>query len=125
SPAAPVTGSSSRSTRIRAALAETFEELSGIDLSTADSATTFLEMGFDSLFLTQVTQALQSKFDVKITFRQLLGDQSTLAALAEFMEGRLAADAFAEPAAAQPTVEAPPVAPAEPMASASPSEQPT
>ena len=40
-----------------------------------DSAapTSFIEMGFDSLFLTQVTQALQKKFAVKITFRQLPG----------------------------------------------------
>ena len=53
-----------------------FEDLSGVDLSTTDGATTFLELGFDSLFLTQVTQALQEKFGVKITFRQLLNDVS-------------------------------------------------
>ena len=46
-----------------------------MDLSGADGSTSFLEMGFDSLFLTQVTQALQTKFELKVTFRQLLGDE--------------------------------------------------
>ena len=63
---------------VQAALVEMFAELSGIDLSTSDSATTFLELGFDSLFLTQAAQALQEKFGIKVTFRQLLNDVSSL-----------------------------------------------
>jgi amino acid adenylation domain-containing protein len=82
----------SRTDRIRAALAEIFEDLSGVNLSQADGATTFLEMGFDSLFLTQVTQALQAKFGLKVTFRQLLGDQCSLSALAEYMDAKLPAN---------------------------------
>jgi amino acid adenylation domain-containing protein len=95
----------SRTERIRAALAEIFEDLSGVNLSQADGNTTFLEMGFDSLFLTQVTQALQAKFGLKVTFRQLLGDQCSLSALAEYMHAKLPADVFSEvvqpPAATQ------------------------
>ena len=87
----------SRTNRIRTILAELFEELSGVQISQADGSTTFLEMGFDSLFLTQVTQALQNKFNLKITFRQLLGDQSTLDALTAYVDEKLPADAFAEP----------------------------
>ena len=56
-------------------------------------------MGFDSLFLTQVTQALQAKFGLKITFRQLLDRESTLDALAAFVDARLPADAFPLPPA--------------------------
>src|SRR5207253_10993646 len=70
---ASMTSAEDRATRIQAAVVEMFAELSGVDLSATDSATTFLELGFDSLFLTQAAQALHEKFDVKITFRQLLG----------------------------------------------------
>ena len=93
-------GSTNRVARITKLLAEIFEDLSGTDLSRADAATTFLEMGFDSLFLTQVTQALHSKFGLKITFRQLLGDQSSLSALAQYIDSKLPADVLAEPAPA-------------------------
>jgi amino acid adenylation domain-containing protein len=87
-----------RATRIRAALVEMFGDLSGADLSTMDSATTFLELGFDSLFLTQATQSLQEKFGVKITFRQLLNDVSSLDALVRYVDGELPVDALAGPA---------------------------
>jgi amino acid adenylation domain-containing protein len=95
----------SRTGRIRVALAEIFEDLSGVNLSQTDGTTTFLEMGFDSLFLTQVTQALQSKFGLKVTFRQLLGDQCSMNALAEYMDSKLPADVF--PAAIPTPVAAP------------------
>ena len=104
-PDPPPTATLSRTDRIRAALAEIFEDLSGVNLSKTDGTTTFLEMGFDSLFLTQVTQALQSKFGLKVTFRQLLGDQCSLNALAEYMDSKLAADVF--PAAVPTLVAAP------------------
>jgi amino acid adenylation domain-containing protein len=93
-------GNSSRAARISKILAGIFEDLSGMDLSQADGSATFLEMGFDSLFLTQVTQELQSRFALKITFRQLLGDQSTINDLAEYIAVNLPADSFSEPAPA-------------------------
>jgi glutamate-1-semialdehyde aminotransferase/acyl carrier protein len=99
----------SRQTRITKVLNEIFEDLSGLDLSQADSSTSFLELGFDSLFLTQATQSLQEKFGVKITFRQLLGDLASMSALSEYLDSKLPADVLAEvapPAAAAP---APPV----------------
>ncbi|HVT27108.1 MAG TPA: type I polyketide synthase, partial [Lacipirellulaceae bacterium] len=99
----------SREARIHAAIAEIFESLSGMDFATVDRSTTFLELGFDSLFLTQVTQALQGKFGVKITFRQLLGEQSTLQALARYLDGNVAPGLFDEPV---PAVAVPVPAPA-------------
>ena len=89
----PTLPAPSREERFRADLRTMFEELSGLDLSNVDRATTFLELGFDSLFLTQVTQELQNKFSVKITFRQLLDQESTLDALAAFLDARVAPDA--------------------------------
>jgi amino acid adenylation domain-containing protein len=86
----------SRQAKIVTVLTEIFEELSGVDISASDGATSFLEMGFDSLFLTQVTQSLQGKFGVKITFRQLLGDLATMNALSEYLDGKLLAGVLAE-----------------------------
>ena len=86
-----------RAAQISTTLVEIFEELSGTRISPGDSSTTFLEMGFDSLFLTQVTQALQSKFGLKITFRQLLSDQSTLKSLTQYIDAQLPIDAMKEP----------------------------
>lgn len=85
-----------RKDKLRAMLADTFRDLSGADIAQADSSTSFLELGFDSLFLTQVTQALQTKFQVKIAFRQLLGDQSTLDTLTSYVDAKLPAGMFQE-----------------------------
>ncbi|HXN23479.1 MAG TPA: amino acid adenylation domain-containing protein [Candidatus Dormibacteraeota bacterium] len=79
-------------------LAEIFQDLSGVDASAVDKTATFTEMGFDSLFLTQVTQALQSKFKIKITFRQLSDQQSTLERLAAYLDEKLSPEAYNEPA---------------------------
>ncbi len=85
---------SGRVGRIRAVLTEIFQELSGVDLAESDPSSTFLEMGFDSLFLTQVTQSLQSKFGLKITFRQLLDQVSSLEALAAYVDAKLPPEAL-------------------------------
>lgn len=88
---------SARSSKIQTAIAELLHELSGVDVASADGSMTFLELGFDSLFLTQLAQAVQEKFAIKITFRQLLNDISSLAALTNYVQGELAPDAFCEP----------------------------
>ena len=49
------------------------------------TATTFLEMGLDSLSLTQISLALKKKFKVKVTLRQLLEVYPNFGTLAEFM----------------------------------------
>jgi amino acid adenylation domain-containing protein len=76
-------------TQLSAAIAGIFEELSGEKPAAADAQTTFLEMGYDSLFLTQVAQKIQSQMKVKITFRQLLGELSTIASLAAFLADKV------------------------------------
>src|SRR5581483_9502426 len=57
-------------------------ELSGVDLAEVPATTNLLELGFDSLFLSQVAVALSRKFGAKITFRQLLRELNTLESLA-------------------------------------------
>ncbi len=63
-----------------------FEELSGENFDGISDSTGFVELGFDSLFLTQVAQRLQKQFRVKLTFRQLLGDYGRLGLLVSMLE---------------------------------------
>jgi amino acid adenylation domain-containing protein len=81
-----------RQQRIQSDLLSLFEELSGIAASEIDPAASFVELGFDSLFLTQVTQELQNKFGLKITFRQLFGHESTVDALASYIDSKVPGD---------------------------------
>src|SRR5712671_4997669 len=85
----------SRATLISSMVSDIFADLSGVQMQPSDASSTFLEMGFDSLFLTQVAQALHGKFGLKVTFRQLLGDQSSLKSLSEFIDSQLSAEALA------------------------------
>src|SRR5579863_107486 len=87
----------SRKAYLQAMVAAIFEELSGIEAAAFDGAATFLELGFDSLFLTQVSQAILSKFALKITFRQLLDKLSTLESLAAHLDEKLAPETFQPP----------------------------
>lgn len=120
-PLAPeaMTSAENRKIKIQTALVEMFSDLSGVDLSATDSATTFLEVGFDSLFLTQAAQALQERFGVKITFRQLLNDVASLDALTDYVAGQLPADMFAEAVRVEPQPE--PARPAALAVAAAPS----
>ncbi|AOO82159.1 hybrid non-ribosomal peptide synthetase/type I polyketide synthase [Bosea vaviloviae] len=55
-------------------VAAIFENLSGRAFGEAETGASFLELGFDSLLLTQAAQSLQTTFGVQIRFRQLLDD---------------------------------------------------
>ncbi|MCB9183926.1 MAG: amino acid adenylation domain-containing protein [Flavobacteriales bacterium] len=61
------------------------EESSGLELAEASDEETFLEMGLDSLFLTQVATSLSKKFGVKISFRQLNEEVPNLDKLADYL----------------------------------------
>ena len=84
-------------------------DLSGTELSDAEPDASFLELGFDSLFLTQLTQGIQSKFRVKLTFRQIMESYPTLGSLAAHLDTTVAPELRAAPAAAPIPVQATPV----------------
>ena len=86
--------------RLKTAIAAIFTDLSGIETTTAEYEHQFLELGFDSLFLTQATQSLNRAFGVKLTFRQVMEQYSTIASLAAHLDEALPLDRFA--AAAPP-----------------------
>ncbi|WP_341367373.1 non-ribosomal peptide synthetase/type I polyketide synthase [Yoonia sp. BS5-3] len=83
-------------------------ELSGDSFSNDDASCTFLELGFDSLLLGQVTQRLQRDMDVALTFRQLMTDFPTVNDLVTHLDGVLPAEA---PAPAPVVTPAPQAAP--------------
>jgi amino acid adenylation domain-containing protein len=99
-------------------------DLSGTDLADAEADASFLELGFDSLFLTQLTQGIQSKYRVKLTFRQIMEEFPTLDSLAGHLKATVAPNL--QPAAASaPTAAATPVSTAAVAAAASPTPAPT
>jgi amino acid adenylation domain-containing protein len=91
---------------LSAAIAAILENLSGSAPPSVTAPISFLEMGYDSLFLTQVAQKIQSQLKVKITFRQLLAQYSTIPSLAAFLAEKLPAPAAAAPVAAAPAAAA-------------------
>jgi len=88
-----------RRDRILAKLRSVVHELSGIEPATLDAQATFLDMGFDSLFLTQASLGFRRELGVRITFRQLFDEAPSLAALAEYIDGELDDDVEVEPPA--------------------------
>jgi amino acid adenylation domain-containing protein len=103
-----------RKPRLVAQLKEVFEDVAGFDLADADGDANFIELGLDSLMLTQVALQLQKEFPVKITFRQLMGECASLDRLAQTLDAQLppeAAPAQATPVATAPATTSVPVTP--------------
>ncbi|PTX92717.1 hybrid non-ribosomal peptide synthetase/type I polyketide synthase [Opitutus sp. ER46] len=65
-----------------------FAELSGVALTPADDAVPFVQLGFDSLFLTQASVALAKRFGVEVAFRQLREGLRTIAGVAAHLEAQ-------------------------------------
>ncbi|MET0540712.1 MAG: phosphopantetheine-binding protein, partial [Variovorax sp.] len=81
----------------------------------ADGGAPFVEMGLDSLTLTQAATQVKKHFKVNLSFRQLMESYRSFDALGEFLDVTLPPDATpalapavaAAPAMAQPTAAAP------------------
>jgi glutamate-1-semialdehyde aminotransferase/acyl carrier protein len=78
------------------------EEVSGIEMGEADAAAPLVELGLDSLSLTQIATQVKQVFKVPVTFRQLMEEHRSLEALAAFLDSQLPAEAApaVQPAAA-------------------------
>ncbi|MBO0933261.1 polyketide synthase [Fibrella aquatilis] len=75
------------------------EDASGIELANVRPDASFLEIGLDSLLLTQVALTLKKEFGVPLTFRQLNDDCGTLDGLVHYLDTTLPAHQFQPPAA--------------------------
>ena len=102
----PVMSTPNRLSEIQTKLRSLVNELSGIAVT--DDSATFTELGFDSLFLTQASQAIQSRFGVKVTFRQMLGELSSVETLSRHLDSSMPATPIStpQPVAAIPQVPA-------------------
>lgn len=87
-----------RKERLIAELKDMFEDASGIEMKNANPGVSFLEMGLDSLFLTQSALSISKRYGVKVTFRQLNDDLSSLSALSSYLDEKLPAEAAIAPA---------------------------
>lgn len=83
-------------------LKSVLEESSGMELGN-DTNATFIELGLDSLFLTQAALTISKKYGIKITFRQLNEEFSSLSALSSHLDANLPEDAMPVAKTAQPT----------------------
>jgi amino acid adenylation domain-containing protein len=100
----------SRHEALIARLRDTFETVTGFEFAQVAADASFLELGLDSLTLTQVTQQVQKAFGVDLAFRELMGEGNTLAQLARLIESRLPADAESLASASMPPASPPAIA---------------
>jgi len=110
--AAPVTGpTASLRTVLLGELERMMRDLSGMDVSAEQRTLSFLELGLDSLFLTQLSAELYNRLGVRVRFRQLFDEIPTLEALAAHVERELPPERAAalRPAAPAPAAAVPPV----------------
>lgn len=96
-------------------LADVLARLFGRHASELDPHLPLINMGADSLFLLQASQAIKKTFDVKVPFRLLLEELSTIEALAHHLDEKLpptfAANKTTVTAAAPPAAPLPQPAP--------------
>lgn len=108
-----------RKPRLVAELASLLAEMSGEMPDTSNPEVTFWDLGYDSLFMGQVSRQIRRRYDVTISFRQIMSDYPTLLALAGFLDGALPPDPE-QPAVPAAVAAAPVPAVAAPAAVAAP-----
>jgi amino acid adenylation domain-containing protein len=73
---------------------EILDEASGIQIDDQDVKANFIEIGLDSLLLTQIAQTLKKEFALPITFRKLNEEYNSLDLLADYLDTNLPAEQF-------------------------------
>ena len=74
---------------LRVELRELFAALSGEVMSSAHDTARFLDLGLDSLALTQAALEIERRHGSKVKFRRLMEDLDTIAKLASFLEPQI------------------------------------
>lgn len=86
-------------------ISEIVENNSGIEIEPSEFKLSFLELGLDSLVLTQMAINLKNEFNTPITFRQLNDDLESPDLLAEHLDKTLPKELLAPAPLAEPTTE--------------------
>ncbi len=76
-------------------ISEIIENASGIELEAQEYDRSFLELGLDSLILTQIALTCKREFNMAITFRQLNEEFATPELLADHLNHHLPAEVYA------------------------------
>ena len=65
-------------------LVNVMAEQSGLEVNELNPQASFLEIGLDSLLLTQIALDLSKRYQINITFRQMMDELTSIASVAEF-----------------------------------------
>jgi len=95
----PIKNKPMRKTTILSEISSIVNQTSGIDYPANASSNSFLDLGLDSLTLTQLAIRLKKDFKIPITFRQLNEDFSSPSLLADYLDQNLPKEEFNSPAA--------------------------
>jgi amino acid adenylation domain-containing protein len=91
-----------RKNNLTSKIKQVLEDASGIEMAGVEADRNFLEIGLDSLLLTQVAISLKREFNLPITFRKLNEEYATIGALVTYIDENTTADpqeVFVQPAA--------------------------
>lgn len=88
-----------RRAAIIAGLQSIITEKSGVNAATLPPGATFLDLGFDSLMLIQISQGITNRFGVNVPFRLFIEDYPTIEALAASIDSSLPAGQLKAPTA--------------------------
>ena len=96
-----------RKARLLGQVQQAVEDVSGVDVTGIEPEAPWLELGLDSLALTQLARQVQKSLGVKMTFRDVMERYPSVASLVAMLDEQLPAD---EPIEAAPAVGAAPAA---------------
>ncbi|WP_245949279.1 polyketide synthase [Echinicola strongylocentroti] len=83
-----------RTALISQKIKKVMEEVSGMDFSDQPDDATFLEMGLDSLLLTQLSFNLKREFGMPVSFRELSSRFNSIVSLTDHLDQHLPPDQF-------------------------------
>jgi len=89
----PLNTNEMRITNLTTKVKRILEDASGIEISEFDSGRNFLELGLDSLLLTQVAISLKREFNLPITFRKLNEEYPSVESLVKYLNENTPQDA--------------------------------
>ncbi len=104
----PISANMDRKERIVNKVTDLLADASGIEISQTAIGSNFIELGFDSLLLTQVALRLKKEFGVPVTFRGLNEAYPDVNSLADYLDKTLPPNAFAKQTGKNPANPTPP-----------------
>lgn len=123
-PTAAMTQASSRLPTLISRLNTLFEDSSGVELADTDPTAAFVELGLDSLTLTQAALQIKKDFALPITFRDLMERYRSVDALARHIDSQLPPEPASVASSVAAAPQALPQAPQTPLAGAFAMTQP-